>query len=348
MAVATDRDHDATRAALADWLQRQTGHPAEVGDLSIPGLSGFSNETILFDARWDGVDHGLVVRVEPTGHQIFPSTAFEVQVRVMRAIAESGAAPVPVVRWFEEDVAVLGDRFIVMDRVAGEVPADNPSYHVEGWLADLPEAAQAAVWCNGVDAMAAIHRLDLDRSGLNWVPVVTPSAHLEQTHAYRRFACGDHPMPAMDDALDALAGSLPDEPRQPRLCWGDSRLGNLMFGEDQSVVAVLDWEMVTAGDPVQDLAWYLLIDRHHHEAFGVPRLPGLPARDETVAQWEEASGCSAAALDWYELLGAVRYAAVMTRVMDVLETSGLFPGAAEMMYDHTGTALLQRLLDERG
>jgi aminoglycoside phosphotransferase (APT) family kinase protein len=121
----------------------------------------------------------------------------------------------------------------------------------------------------------------------------------------------------------------------------------MIFADDGSVAAVLDWEMVTAGDPVQDLAWYLLIDRHHHEGFGVPRLSGLPDRATSVARWEAASGRSAAHLDWYELLGAVRYAVVLTRVLLLLDAAGTFPGAAAMAYDQTGTQLLERLLDER-
>src|SRR5690606_38512267 len=143
MAVATERDQAETRAALAGWLERQTGSPAEVGPLAIPGLSGFSNETILLDATWAGATHELVIRVEPTGHQIFPSTAFDDQVRVLGALATAGSVPVPEVLWFEQDPSVLGDRFLVMPRVDGEVPADNPSYHADGWMTALSEADQA-------------------------------------------------------------------------------------------------------------------------------------------------------------------------------------------------------------
>jgi len=140
---------------------------------------------------------------------------------------------------------------------------------------------------------------------------------------------------------------MPPAADEPALCWGDSRLGNMIFGDDLSVAAVLDWEMVTAGDPVQDVAWNLLLDRHHHEAFGVPRLSGLPDRAATVSRWEAASGRSAEHLDWYELLGATRYACVMTRVLKLLDASGVLPGAAAGAYDQTGSQLLERLLAER-
>ena len=334
--------------ALAEWLSARLGGTAvEVGPLTIPGLSGFSNETILFDAAWDGAVHGLVVRVEPSGHQVFPSTAFDEQVRVLRALHADGQVPVPEVRWFEEDRGVLGDRFLVMARVDGHVPADSPSYHADGWVVALPPAGRAALWHSGIDAMAAVHRVDRAKAGLDWIVPRSPAQLLADDLAYREFACGDHPMPVLDRAVERLEATMPAAPPDGALCWGDSRIGNMIFGPDLEVAAVLDWEMVTAGDPVQDLAWYLLIDRHHHEAFGVPRLEGFPDRAATVGRWEAASGRSATHLDWYELLGAVRYAAILTRVMLLLDRSGAMPGAADMAYDHTGTQLLERLLAER-
>ena len=352
MAVSTERDQAHTRASLAGWLAGRTGATAvEVGDLSIPGLSGFSNETLLFDATWDDGDgpraHSLVVRVEPSGHQVFPSTEFDAQVRVLRALAAEGSVPVPEVLWFEEDRTVLGDRFLVMPRVEGRVPGDSPTYHAEGWVTELSEPERSTLWMSGIETMAAVHRLDRRAARLDWVMAPTTAEQLERDHAYRRFAAGEVPYPSVDAAFELLAATLPPPVAEPHLCWGDSRIGNMIFAADCSVAAVLDWEMVTAGDPVQDLAWYLLLDRHHHEAMGVARLAGFPDRDESVARWEAASGCSAEHLGWYELLGAARYAAIMTRVMQLLDASGVFPGAAEMAFDQTGSQLLERLLDER-
>lgn len=348
MAVSTGRDPIATRAALSAWLRRQTGADhVEVGELTIPGLSGFSNETLLFDATWNGEVHGLVIRVEPTGHTVFPSTAFDAQVRVMEALGAEGSVPVPEVRWFEQGTEVLGSRFVCMSRVEGQVPTDNPGYHGEGWMPALDEAGQRRVWESGLDTMAAIHRLDRSAVGLGWIEVVDPTEQLELDRRYRTFACGDVPYPVVDQAFELLEASIPPPSSRPALCWGDSRIGNMIFGPDQQVAAVLDWEMVTAGDPVQDLAWYLLLDRHHTMAFDVPRLPGLPSRQESVARWVAASGHSAEHLEWYELLGAARYASVMVRVMKLLDSSGVFPGAAEGAFDQTGTRLLAELLDER-
>ena len=125
MAVSTERDPVALRDDLGRWLGARTGAThVEVGEVSIPGLSGFSNETLLFEATWDGEVHPLVIRVEPTGHTVFPATAFDTQVQVMRALRAEGTVPVPDVLWFEEDPSILGARFLCMRRVDGQVPAD--------------------------------------------------------------------------------------------------------------------------------------------------------------------------------------------------------------------------------
>jgi len=348
MAVSTERDPVALRGDLATWLEARTGAArVDVGDVSIPGLSGFSNETLLFEATWDGEVHPLVIRVEPTGHTVFPATAFDAQVKVMQALGAEGTVPVPEVLWFEEDPSILGARFVCMRRVDGEVPADNPGYHGEGWMPELPPEAQRRVWESGLDTMGRIHQLDRAALGLEWIADVTPAAQIALDQEYRTFACGHEPYPAVDRAFEILQATVPPATDRPALCWGDSRIGNMIFGDDQRVAAVLDWEMVTAGDPVQDLAWYLLLDRHHVMAFETVRLPGLPPREESIARWEAASGHPATHLEWYELLGAARYASIMVRVMKLLDSSGVFPGAADNAFDQTGTRLLEQMLDQR-
>src|SRR4051794_30080669 len=178
MAVSTERDRVALRRDLAGWLEQQTGSPAEVGEVTIPGLSGFSNETLLFDATWGGEVHPLVIRVEPTGHTVFRATAFDTQVQVMQALAAEGTVPVPPVLWFEQDPSLLGARFVCMAKVEGQVPADSTGYHGGGWMAALPPEGQRRVWENGLAAMARIHRLDRAGLGLGSITEVAPPEQL--------------------------------------------------------------------------------------------------------------------------------------------------------------------------
>ena len=82
MAVRTERDPAQTRAALTKWLRTKLGsRDVELIGLPGPQFSGFSNETLLFDVALPERSFGIAVRLEPSGHQVFPDTAFEVAAR---------------------------------------------------------------------------------------------------------------------------------------------------------------------------------------------------------------------------------------------------------------------------
>jgi aminoglycoside phosphotransferase (APT) family kinase protein len=132
-----------------------------------------------------------------------------------------------------------------------------------------------------------------------------------------------------------------DEPRA--LCWGDSRIGNIIF-KDYRAAAVLDWEMVTLGDPAQDLGWWLFLDRHHAEGSGAPRLPGFPSRDATVARWVERTGRSAAELEFYEVFAGFRFAVVMVRLATLLVQYELMPPDTDLASNNAVTRLLATIL----
>src|SRR6266852_1187919 len=134
MPIPEQRDLEAARDILATWLAKQLpdAENVQVGAISGPAATGFSNETLLFDASWqhDGarVSEPLVLRVKPTQHTVFLESDFEHQYLVLRTLAERTNVPVPPVRWYEADASYLGAPFFVMGKVEGRVPADSPPY----------------------------------------------------------------------------------------------------------------------------------------------------------------------------------------------------------------------------
>src|SRR3546814_11049825 len=111
-----------------------------------------------------------------------------------------------------------------MARVDGDVPADNPSYHAEGWLSERDETAQAAVWNSGLDAMAAIHRLDHASTDLSWITPREPAHQPELAREYRAFVNGDRPLPVADLAREVLSATAPPAVPVPAGGWGASRV----------------------------------------------------------------------------------------------------------------------------
>jgi aminoglycoside phosphotransferase (APT) family kinase protein len=332
------RDPDTTVAQLQRWLSEVAGLGEVVVDhLEIPGGTGFSNETILFDATWDETGspsvHHLVARIAPQAYTVFLEANFETQFRVMQALAEHTDVPVPDMLWFEGDPSWFGSPFWIMARVDGIAPSDAPHYSTGGWLRDATAEEQAKVWWNGVAALAAVHNLDWRALGLEHLddPARGEPALEQQLTYYAESlewaeqAEGGTPHPGARAALDWLRANRPaSDPEEVAITWGDSRLANQMF-RDGEVVAVLDWEMVALGDPRIDLGWWLFCDDVLTKAAGQERLPGFPSPDETVARWEALTGRSGADLHWFLVFAALRFTVVMLRLGTLLHEMGVIP-----------------------
>ena len=129
------------------------------------------------------------------------------------------------------------------------------------------------------------------------------------------------------------------------LCWGDSRLANQIF-RDEVCVAVIDWEMVHLGSPVEDLAWWITSDRCFSEGIGLERGAGFPDRAATVARWEQLTGFEALDLDYYEVLALMRFSIQMARIGLQLKHYGILPADATFDCDNLASQTLRRKLDE--
>lgn len=121
-----ERDPEATAATLARWLREVAGVDSPtVTDVAIPTSTGWSNETVLFDATWGGERRSLVARIAPSGHQVFPDETFLRQHAVMCALGERTEVPMARVHWLETDPSWFGQPFWIMDRVDGDIPAEG-------------------------------------------------------------------------------------------------------------------------------------------------------------------------------------------------------------------------------
>lgn len=361
MPIPEQRDLDEARTTLDGWLARQLPDATDVhvGPIHGPSSTGFSNETLLFDASWvtngTTVTESLVLRVKPTQHVVFLESDFEQQYLVLRTLGERTGVPVPPVRWFEPDERYLGAPFFVMGKIEGRVPADSPPYTVQGWLLEESTPAERRTLVeSGLDAMAGVHAVDWRGLGLDVLskPRYGQLGFEQQLRYYERsFEWAEreagYPAPAVPHAALAwVQRHAPTTDPEIALCWGDARINNQLFGPDHRVVAVLDWEMVTLADPMMDLGWWLFLDRHFHEGMPAPRMDGFPARDEMVARYERASGRPARDLEFYEIFAGLRFAVVMIRIATLVADFGLMPveSGEELSSNNAVTRVLADLL----
>ena len=317
-------DPEGTRKKLESWLSEHRGHNVSIPALNIPEATGMSNVTLLFDVEWqeNGVLHSepCVGRLQPEiARPVFPSYDLSLQYEVMASIGKHSDIPVPQLRGLETDKSLLGVQFYIMKRTDGLIPADMPPYNMDGWMVhDANEQQRARMWHAAVDTMAEFHRLDYRTLGFDKLArdgITALQQQLDYWEDYLQWSMEGAQHTICRTALDWLQANQPsDEPTV--LCWGDSRLGNIIFKESlDGVAALLDWEMAVLGNPVQDLAWFNYIDATFAEGLGIPRLPGLPSYEDTASRWEQASGFSARDYDYYTVFAGMRYGIILSRIM---------------------------------
>jgi aminoglycoside phosphotransferase (APT) family kinase protein len=354
MALSNATDPRTAEVALTAWLTRTIpgAGEARVTNAVVPADAGLSTETILFDAAWtqDGERHerALVARVEPAGEAVFPSYDLHAEARVLDALAAVPGVPVPSVFAYEPDAAILGAPFLVMERLPGRVPSDDPPFTATGWVLDLTPDQQGQMYDNALQVIARIHGASTELLGLGFLADREPGEPgLDQQLGYweRTFAwaAGEDSNPTVEGGLEWIRANRPAEPEPLVLNWGDARPGNMLFSADGAVTGVLDWEMVCLGSPEMDLGWWLFLLRHHTEGIGAPMPAGFPTREQTIARYEELTGHAVLHADFYEVFAAVRLAILMHRGGRLMTAAGLLPPDAPMKLNNPASQLLARL-----
>ena len=345
-----------TRAATEQWLVRalSASRVEVVGDIDRPA-SGFSAETVIFDALVDGAPRRLVLRKECPGPAVYPTQApgldieVAIQYRAMQAVAAASDVPLAPLVGYEPDPSVLGAPFYVMGFIAGQVPVENPPYLSTGFFVDATPEQRRRMVDDGLRVLARINAVDWRAAGLDClVPAGDAPSTARQLDLWTDFANrelrGRH-HPALEEAVEWLDANQPDE-RPPSLCWGDARLGNIIW-DDFRCACVTDWEAVSIAPSEVDLGWWLMFDRWSHEMAGGARLAGEPTPAEQRARYGELTGRDVGDTFFYEVFAAMRYAAIVVRVMNRGVDRNELPPDQTIWLDNPVTTCLAGYLAER-
>jgi len=327
----SSRDATTVPTVLADWLGTLLPAGADPHVVLHSGIdaNGMSSETMILDATWteDGEPRRgeYVARVAPAAADfpVFASYALQEQYDAMRLVGELTDVPVPQVRWMEPTGTVLGTPFFLMDRVDGVIPQDVLPYNFgDNWLHDARPEQQRSLQDRTVEVIAALHAIPDAASRFAFLdphqPGETPLArNLARTRAWYDFAVADiGRSPLTERGLAWLEEHLADaETDETVLCWGDSRIGNVIY-RDFAPVAVLDWEMAAIGPRELDLSWIVFAHRVFESITGMLEMPGMPhflREEDVVAAYEQATGVTVGDLTWYHVYNAVQWCIVFMR-----------------------------------
>jgi aminoglycoside phosphotransferase (APT) family kinase protein len=245
-----------------------------------------------------------------------PPSAHDVlrEARLLRAL-EGTPVRVPAVLAVGEDESVLGVPFYVMEEVSGNVLTSAIPAEL-----DTPEERRRTSE-ELVDALVELHNVDWQACGLEGYG--KPTGYLERQ--VRRFTgLWEHNKTRELEVVEELGewlGQNTPESSEATIVHGDYRLGNVMLAEGApaELVAIFDWELSTIGDPLADVGYMTVTwvepddsqDTMFAQVGALTRREGFLTRAELIARYEERSGRSMSALNWYQALALWKAAVFM-------------------------------------
>jgi aminoglycoside phosphotransferase (APT) family kinase protein len=249
------------------------------------------------------------VRRPPLGHVLATAHDMTREYRVMSALSAAGF-PVPRPEALCEDPEVIGAPFYVMQFVDGHV------YRTADDTAGLGPQRARQITDNLIGTLAALHSLDPATIGLG--DFGRPQGYLgRQVARWRKQldASGERNLPGFTELSDRLAATVPAADRAA-LVHGDFRLDNTILAGDDSIAAVVDWEMSTLGDPVADLALMIVYWDQTPDAppgavaSAVGPAQGFPDGRALAEAYTAATGTGLDDLPWCIALGCFKLAVI--------------------------------------
>ena len=281
--------------AVTDWLESNVD--GAVGPFAFEVIAGGHSNLTFKVTGSDG--NRLVLRRPPLGHVLASAHDMGREHRILAGL-QSSAVPVPPVKGYCDDLDVNGAPFYVMGFVDGHVLRDREAS--ESALAD--ETARANASRSLVDTMAAIHGVDLDAAGLSGLGRHEGYIERQLKRWYGQWNQGKtRELAAVDRVYEGLMSRIPEQ-GPATIVHGDYRLDNCMVADDGEVVAVLDWEICTLGDPLADVGLLQVYWNGPDDAEGAwsgsaTSAPGFWNRPELAQRYAEVSGRDLSQLDFY-------------------------------------------------
>ncbi|WP_436792714.1 phosphotransferase family protein [Actinospongicola halichondriae] len=269
---------------------------------------GHSNLTF---AVTDASGRKTVLRRPPLGQVLASAHDMGREHKIIAALADT-QIPVAATFGYEPDDAVNGAPFYVMDHVDGHVLRDRAAAE------KLSVEARTHAGHSLVDVMAAIHSVDPDAVGLGDLGRKEGYIERQLKRWYGQWnKSKTRELPEVDAVHDALLANIPEQ-GPAAIVHGDYRLDNCMVDDNGDVIAVLDWELCTLGDPMADLGLLMVYWSEPGDVtptLGAPTLSeGMISRAEAVERYAASSGRDVSNIDFYTAFGYWKLACIVEGV----------------------------------
>lgn len=339
------QQHRFDERRLAEWLRSRVSGFA--GPLRVTQFrGGQSNPT--YHLSTPGADY--VLRRKPPGQLVPGAHAVDREARVMAALSGAGV-PVPEILAESDDETVIGTAFYVMEHVSGRIFWDSS-------MPGLDPAARARMFDDMNRVVAALHAVDPDAVGLSDFGRRGGYLRRQLDRWSRQY---ESEVGGRDSDIDWLQEWLRERvPLDERVAitHGDIKCDNLIFHPTEPrVIAVLDWELATLGDPLADFGYNVLMYHLPSQVAGgfgalseeQLAVLGIPSEADYVAAYcERTARQGVHDLDLYLAFNAFRLYAIMHGIRArIAHGTAASPHAKEMIASMPELAQLGRRLAER-
>lgn len=252
----------------------------------------------------DAEDRSMVLRRPPLGNVLATAHDMSREHRIVTAVGKTDV-PVPTTLGLCEDDAVNGAPFYVMDFVDGAVLGATESAEL------IDEDERRSLSEHLVDVLADLHSADIDAIGLGELARREGYVERQVKRWSKQWAQSKtRDLPVVDEVATLLAADMPDQ-QGAVVAHGDFRFGNCIVDTDTArVVAVLDWELCTLGDPLADLGYLGVYWGGDDRSNDPSSAPGFPTYAEMVERYAKRTGRDVSRIDYYVAFSSFRLAVI--------------------------------------
>jgi aminoglycoside phosphotransferase (APT) family kinase protein len=272
---------------------------------------GYSNLTFLL--KTSGKEY--VLRKPPIGANIKSAHDMGREFNVLTAL-KPVYKPIPAPILFCNDANIIGSPFYLMERVKGIILRNRVPKGME-----LTPEIMKSVSESAVDNLAALHSIDLATTGL--ISLGKPEGYIQrQVDGWikRYLAAETDTIEDMNKTAEWMQGNVPPD-GPPAFIHNDYKYDNLVLdpGNINSIMAVLDWEMATVGDPLMDLGtslgyWAEADDSDALKPFNLTWLPGNLTREEVVQRYAATKKIAVPDMLFYYVFGSFKIGVIVQQI----------------------------------
>ncbi len=273
---------------------------------------GYSNLTYLLQTT----DHAYVLRRPPFGAKdIKKGHDMAREYQILSTLHQAGYRKIPQVLLCCDDESMLGFPFYLMEKVEGVILRGKMGHKL-----NIPAEQMRQLSYSLIDALVELHQIDIVETGL--IQIGKPEGYIKRQvegWSKRYEAAQTDEIPQMLELASWLQQHLPAE-GHPSLIHNDFKYDNAILHPDTlEIIALLDWEMSTVGDPLMDLGtclsyWCEAEDSDFEKTFNVSWLPGNLTRQEIAAYYQEKSGRDTSNILYFYVFGLFKNAVIMQQI----------------------------------